>query len=225
MDDGEVPKPAQTPGEGLENRRRIFEFIKRTPGAHLRGVQRGIGLPYGTAEYHLHALEDAGLVRTVMDGNLKRFFAADFAFEDRATLSILRKRPIRRVVVTLLEKKEMTHRDLAEAAGVKPPTLTYHLNRLEGANLIAVRRVGRFAYIRLVDPKLAMRLLIAHGQSFADAAVDRFLETFGGTAAARVPEPDPVKVQPDGVDTNDLQSAQGPAFSLLAPLPRPDGDE
>ena len=225
MDEGEVPPPRQSVREGLENRRRIFEFVKRVPGAHLRGVQRGIGLPYGTAEYHLHALEDAGLVRTVMDGNLKRYFAADFAFEDRAVLSILRKRPIRRVVVALLEKKEMTHRDLAAAAGVKPPTLTYHLSRLEGANLVAVRRDGRFAYIRLLDPKLAMRILIAHGQSFADAAVDRFLETFGGTAAARYPEPDPVKVEPSGVDVVDVQPAAKPAFRLIAPRPRADGDE
>ncbi len=137
-------------------------------------------MPYGTAEYHLHALEDAQLVRAVEDGNLKRYFAADFAFADHTLLGLLRKRPVRAVVMALLERGELTHQDLAAAAGIKPPTLSYHLPRLQAAGLVAVRHEGRFAWVRLADPKLIARLLVTHGRSLADGAVDRFVETWSG---------------------------------------------
>lgn len=205
------PKAAEASGAlALENRRRIYEFIRRTPGAHLREIQRALLLPYGTAEYHLHALEDAELVRAAADGNLKRYFAADFAYGDRLVLGLLRKRPVRAVVVALLEKGELTHQDLAHAAGIKPPTLSYHLPRLEAAHVVAIRRDGRFTRVHLVDPKLMGRLLVAHARSFADSAVDRFLETWSGF---EVPREDP---QNDG--------AAGPAAKNAEPA-SPGGQE
>ncbi len=157
--------------------------MKRTPGAHLREIQRGLALPYGTAEYHLHVLEEAQLLRTTQDGNLKRYFVADFPFADRTTVGLLRKRPVRRIVLALLEKGELTHHDLAAAAGVRPPTLSYHLPRLEAARLVETRRDGRFTIVRLFDPKNAERLLVAHGGSLGDGAVDRFLETWSSFEA------------------------------------------
>jgi DNA-binding transcriptional ArsR family regulator len=162
----------------LATRQRIYEFVKATPGAYLREVQRSLSLAYGTAEYHLHALEDAGLLRTVSDGNLKRYFAADFSFADRAVLGLLRKRAVRAVILALLDKGEMTHQNLAEAAGIKPPTLSYHLPKLEAVGLVVVRKEGRFSHVQVADAKLVTRLLVAHGRTMADAAVDRFIATW-----------------------------------------------
>ena len=164
----------------LATRQRIFEFVKATPGAYLREVQRGLGLAYGTAEYHLHALEDAELLRTISDGNLKRYFAADFSFGDRAVLGLLRKRAVRAVIMALLDKGEMTHQHLAEAAGIKPPTLSYHLPKLEAVGLVVVRKEGRFSHVQVADTKHVTRLLVAYGRTMSDAAVDRFIATWSG---------------------------------------------
>ena len=159
-------------------------MIRGSPGIHLREIVRRLELPYGTAEYHLRVLEQEEIVRAVVEDNFRRYYPADFAFSDRAVLGILRKRPTRRIAVALLERGEMTHRDLAAAAGLKPSTLSYHLQRLESAKIASVARQGRFSRIQLVDPKLVARLLVTHGGSFADAAVDRFLETWSGFEAA-----------------------------------------
>lgn len=223
MDDQPPAPPPQNPVEAIENKRRIFEFIRRVPGVHLRGIQRELAIPYGTAEYHLHALEDAGLVRTSPDGNLRRYFAADFAYEDREVLAMLRKRPTRRLVIALLERYELSHRDLAAAAGVKPPTLSYHLSRLEGKRIVAVRRDGRFVWVRLRDPHLMTRILIAHGRTFADDAVNRFLETFGGPMAPAQPDPAPRSAEVQ--DGTEVQAPVPPPVPLLQRLARPEGDE
>jgi len=177
--EGPLPGP-QDQKLTVENRRRIFELIRHSPGIHLREIVRELGLPYGTAEYHLRVLEDEEIVRAVVEDNFRRYFPADFAFSDRAVLGLLRKRPIRRVAVVLLERGELTHQELAAAAGLKPSTLSYHLQRLEGAKVVVVAREGRFSHVRLVDPKLIARLLVTYKASFADEAVDRFLETWSG---------------------------------------------
>jgi len=223
MEDGQTAPPGESLVQVIENRRRIFEFIRRMPGVHLRGIQREMAIPYGTAEYHLHALEDAGLVRTAPDGNLKRYFAADFAFEDREVLALLRKRPTRRMVLALLEKFELTHRDLAEAAGVKPPTLSYHLGRLEGKRVVVLRRDGRFVWVRLRDPQLMTRILIAHGRTLSDEAVTRFLDTFGAPMAPG--QPDPAAKAIDQADGGDLQPSRAAPSPLLGPRPHAEGDE
>jgi DNA-binding transcriptional ArsR family regulator len=174
-------------GEGgaatLATRQRIFEFVKSTPGAYLREVQRTLGLAYGTAEYHLHVLEDAQLLRTVADGNLKRYFAADFSYADRAVLGLLRKRAVRAIILALLDRGEMTHQVLAEAAGIKPPTLSYHLPKLEAAGILVVRKEGRYSHVAVADTKSVTRLLVAYGRTMADAAVDRFIATWSAFEA------------------------------------------
>ena len=175
---------ADTSALDIDSRRRIFELIQRTPGAHLREVQRAVELPYSTVEYHLRALERAELIRSVEDGNLKRHFAADMPVPDRALLGLLRRKRIRAVVVALLEGGELSHQDLAAAAGLKPPTLSYHLPRLEAAHVLQVRRDGRYTRVSLKDPNLMARVLVAHGRSFSDGAVDRFVATWSGFSAS-----------------------------------------
>jgi DNA-binding transcriptional ArsR family regulator len=182
-DEGPQPEPHDQKLT-VENRRRIFELIKMSPGIHLREIVRELELPYGTAEYHLRVLEEEEIVRAVVEDNFRRYFPADFAYSDRAVLGLLRKRPIRRIAVVLLERGELTHQELAAAADLKPSTLSYHLQRLEAAKVVVVAREGRFSRVRLVDPKLIARLIVAHKGSFGDEAVDRFLETWSGFEAA-----------------------------------------
>jgi len=201
----------------VENRRRIFEAIRGSPGIHLREIVRRLALPYGTAEYHLRVLEQEEIVRAVVEDNFRRYYPADFAFSDRAVLGVLRKRPTRRIAVVLLERGELTHQELAAAAGLKPSTLSYHLQRLESAKIASVAREGRYSHIRLVDPKLVARLLVTHGSSFVDAAVDRFLETWSGfetqaskeESAPATPPADPMAPPPPESrrDPEDRESA------------------
>lgn len=205
MEETRAPQGPESPALTLKNRRRLFEAIKRTPGIHLREVVRALSLPYGTAEYHLRVLEQEGLVRSVADDNFRRYYPSDFAFADRAVLGLLRKRPVRRIVMALLDRGELTHQDLVAAAGLKPSTLSYHLTRLEQLKVVRLRRDGRFTHVTLADPPLVTRLFVAHGHSFADGAVDRFLETWSGfeLLAAASPPPDAKAPAAEGPASDD----------------------
>jgi DNA-binding transcriptional ArsR family regulator len=148
-------------------------------------------MPYGTAEYHLRVLEDRGVIRAVEEDNYRRYFEQDVAPRDRRVMGLMRKRPVRAVILALLRAGESSHQDVAQASQLKPSTLSYHLDRMERAGLVQRRHEGPRTLVSLVEPELVERLLLAHGRSFGDDAVESFLDTwssFGPPPPRRVPD-------------------------------------
>jgi DNA-binding transcriptional ArsR family regulator len=58
----------------------------------------------------------------------------------------------------LMDGRALTARELAEAAGVTPPTASAHLARLVAGGLLAMERQGRHRYHRLASPAVAQML-------------------------------------------------------------------
>lgn len=59
------------------------------------------------------------------------------------------------MLVTLMDGRALTARELGEAAGVTPPTASGHLGSLLEAGLLAVERQGRHRYYRLASASVA----------------------------------------------------------------------
>jgi ArsR family transcriptional regulator, lead/cadmium/zinc/bismuth-responsive transcriptional repressor len=66
-----------------------------------------------------------------------------------------------RVLVALLDGKEMCVSDLAAAAGAGESATSHHLRLLRAHRVVLVRRSGRMAYYRLADAHVRMLLDIA----------------------------------------------------------------
>jgi DNA-binding transcriptional ArsR family regulator len=62
------------------------------------------------------------------------------------------------MLMALMSGRALTARELAEIAGVAPPTASGHLARLADAGLIAMQRQGRRHYHRLASPTVAHML-------------------------------------------------------------------
>ncbi len=165
----------------LETRRRLYQHVHRNPGKYLRELQRDLDLAMGALEYHLAALESAGLVTVLADGN-KRFFPAEMDRRDKRILAFLRQELPRRVLLVLLGQGTVPKSRLVELLGVAPSTLNYHLRHLVDVGLVEVTREGRDAVYVVHDSGAVVRLLVAHRASLLDRLVDAFLE---GTDALR----------------------------------------
>lgn len=59
------------------------------------------------------------------------------------------------MLLTLLDGRAYTSRELAVAAEITPQTASFHLDRLERAACVASLRQGRFSYYRILDESVA----------------------------------------------------------------------
>jgi len=163
----------------LDTRRAIYDYVKRCPGAHLRGVEREVGLPFGQVLYHLDYLERNGLVVAKKDGGFKRYFVTNhIGRKEKQFLSMFRHDLPRKVAILLLLNPGQSHRELLECLSISGSTLSFHLNKMVDSGLLVRREEGNENFYHLEDEKTAAKTLILYRESFEDAAVDRFAEVW-----------------------------------------------
>ena len=155
--------------------RRIFRIIREAPGVHVREIERRAGVAYGAVDYHLRRLEERGLVRGEPSEQLKVYFTTEFPREDRALAAAIRADPARRILAALLSLKELAHGELADATGLGLSTVSHHAKRLALKGVVVARAEGRRTIFSLAEPTRVERVLIRHGHSVGDGALDAYI--------------------------------------------------
>lgn len=165
----------------LDARRRIFETIKEFPGIHMRELQRKTGMALGTLRYQIRFLERHGLIVEKREGRLLTYYPARGGAEvdarDKKYLIILRQELPRLIVLHLMMHPHSTHSEIKVHFNVSPSTLSYHLKRLMGADILGRDEKGRY-YV--LDEERVAKVLITYRQSFLDAMVDAFVRFWEG---------------------------------------------
>jgi predicted transcriptional regulator len=144
----------------LENRRIIFEHIRDNPGTHIREMERELNLSIGVLTYHLDQLEGARLIRSEGENRRSYFKADDFTHADRRIIAVLRSSRVEQIVVVLLEKENVSFRELKERLGISNSTLSYHMSRLVRSEIVMITTVNREKYFRLVDRGSVLSALV-----------------------------------------------------------------
>lgn len=131
-----------------DRRKRIHDFLDKTEMAHLRQIQRALGIPIGSLTHHLDVLEDEGLVVSVRRAGHRVFFLAeDTDSRDELERVALLADPTRRSVAELLrERGSLSQKELSEAVGVTQGTISRHLSKLHEAGLVQIVENGPNAY-------------------------------------------------------------------------------
>lgn len=170
----------------VDARRRLYAFLKRTPGAHFSEVQRRLEMATGTLQYHLHYLEKRGLIDARREGRYTRYYpTSDVDRRDKPVLGLLRQETPRAILLDLVEHGPSRLTDLSERLGVVPSTLSFHLKKLQEAEVVERPSRGVYA-VREADA--VVDLLVSYRASFLDAAVDRIVGLFTGVRGGRVRE-------------------------------------
>lgn len=163
----------------LGTRRRIYEYILATPGAHLRKIHRAVELPFGQVLYHLNYLEKYELIVVKKDGKFNRYFIRNMlGRREKDVISVLRHNVPRRVAILLLFKPRLTHKEMLGYVDVSPSTLSFHLQKMLLAEVVGRETRGRESLYWLTDAPLTSQILMTHRASFQCADVDRFAETW-----------------------------------------------
>jgi predicted transcriptional regulator len=112
-------------------RTQIYNYIEENPGVQFRGVCAGLSIPVGLAQYHLGVLIKAGLVSFIRDGRYKRFFPSKkFSRKEMLTISLLRHKTARKILEALLDKKQLSHGELANEVSITSQALTWQMKRV-----------------------------------------------------------------------------------------------
>jgi len=118
-------------------RMEIYNFVTNNPGIQFRGICNSLNLPIGTAQHHLDLLTKAGLLSFFRDGRYKRYFESKrFTKTEMTVISFLRRQTAGRILSILLEKVQISHRDLAQQLEISSQALTWQMKRLRDSGLV-----------------------------------------------------------------------------------------
>jgi predicted transcriptional regulator len=161
-----------------ERRRKIYASIEASPGIHLRELQRTLGLPLTSLEYHLSYMTRRKILFAETEGHHKRYYSKPLDVGDKKVLSALRQKRMREIVLTVLENGKAKNQMLAERLKLSHSTLHSYLKYLVSKNILAREKVGYEYFYTVRDEDRMAKVLIAYKPSFLDKLVDRVLNTW-----------------------------------------------
>ena len=182
----------------LPIRRKIYDEISRTPGIYFRDLQRRLGLPVGSLDYHLHYMEARGIVVSRQGERYNRYYISGTTVEeDRKIMAALRIGGQRRILMRLLLHPGLTIKEISDGVGLSPGAVAFHIKRrfilgvvkkgvapaaqdVGGAGACCSDTAGgaRSACYIVSDPDKAAGLLVKYKPGFLDSGVDRFVESW-----------------------------------------------
>jgi predicted transcriptional regulator len=126
-------------------RKLLLESIQTRPGIHLRELASSHATAVTNTQWHLRKLEQANLVKTQKVQGRRLYYPVQGGQESRIKAienAALRNPNAERVSEFLAANAGCNQRALAEALGMNPGTVRWHLRKLESAGLVRVIHEG-----------------------------------------------------------------------------------
>jgi predicted transcriptional regulator len=161
-----------------ENRRKIYEIVERTPGIHLRELQRVLNMPLTTLEYHLSYMARKKIIYSETDTHYKRYYAKPLDEEDKKVLCALRQKRMREIVLLVLSNEKAKYQFMADYLKLPHSTLSFYLKYLVDNGILAKDKVGYETIFTVKNEDKVAKVLIAYKASFLDKLVDKTLATW-----------------------------------------------
>jgi predicted transcriptional regulator len=123
-------------------RGQIYAVIKTNPGVHYNKIMDKIDVKNGTLSYHLHMLEQTGMIKSRREGlRYRAFYTTNMTFpkEERYRLTDLQIR----ILETIKSNEGLNQREIADILDEKPQTISYNIKVLQQADLVSLVKKGR----------------------------------------------------------------------------------
>lgn len=192
------PPPTADNVLDLQARKRIVEFVRESPGLHMRELAARLEMPVSTLEYHCYQLAKHGHLVTREAAGFKSFYPGEgMDRRDKDVLYLVRHEAPRRICSHLLLNPGATPKDLKAVVDLAAPTLSFHLNKLRAAGVVREEPAGRTKRLYVEDPERVANLLVTYRKSFLDDAVDRFAAAWMALTPPTLPKKEPADALPD----------------------------
>lgn len=186
------PPPTADSVLDLAARKRIVDFVRASPGLHMRELAARLDMAVSTLEYHCYQLVKHGHLATRESGGFKAFYPGEgIDRRDKDILYLVRHEAPRRICSHVLLNPGATPGDIKQVLGVSAPTLSFHLNKLRSAGVLRDEPAGRTKHLYVADPERVANILVTYRASFLDDAVDRFAAAWLALTPPSLPSPEP----------------------------------
>jgi predicted transcriptional regulator len=154
------PEPPASPPALAGVRAQVLAFVQRYPGVHGRAVERELRLSSRLAAYHLEQLEGEGRVQCVHETGFSRYFPAvgkpRWSKDDVAFLCLMRRPAALRITLLLASHGPLARSELGQRLDLARASVSYHLDQLLEAGILASAPDGRRLLYRLADPEATL---------------------------------------------------------------------
>jgi predicted transcriptional regulator len=177
----------------FEKRKKIYDFILKNPGLHLRELNRRLNISFGSLRYHLEYLKKRHLIKKVKDNGFSRFYIKNnIGSKDKKLINVFRQEKLRKILLIfiLMEDRHIFFkRDFSYLPNEKKwknfghykitkhrTTLDFHLKKLIDFGLIEqVQRNRRNGY-RLIESESLWDFLIRYDKLLSNKLVNKSLK-------------------------------------------------
>ena len=121
------------------NRKNIFEFIKANQGVHFKKILRELNFQPGALSYHLNVLEKSEFIKSIQDGNLRRFYLFGTKSDFKIALTTIQLR----ILSIVKERPGISQTKISKIIGRNKMVINYHIKILNDAELISLEKEGR----------------------------------------------------------------------------------
>jgi predicted transcriptional regulator len=121
------------------NRKNIFEHIKANQGVHFKALLRELNFKPGAMSYHLNVLEKGEYIKSIQDGNYRRFYL----FGTKSDLKIALTTIQLRILSIVNERPGISQSGISKTIGKNRMLVNYHIKILADAGIISLERSGR----------------------------------------------------------------------------------
>ncbi len=164
--------------DGSENRKRIFDYITKNPGAHLRMITRELELGMGATQHHLDILERSGKIKSRRINIYRHYYAVEILEAEHHILAFLRQETAMDILTYLMEHPKSTQSDIINFKGFSAPTISWHMTRLEEAGLVNSIKDGRTVRYSISDMQSISAALKTYHPNVWDKMLSRFADLF-----------------------------------------------
>jgi predicted transcriptional regulator len=160
----------------FSTKKKIYTYIAKNPGLHFRELHRELKIGRGNLAHHLKQLEKINLIVIEKEKGFKRIYPLHLTEKERNLIGLLRQRNFKNIIIILLKKKEITHKELCIILDLSPSTTSWYLSNLLHKKLINIQVRGRNKYFSIISKKDILKVLISYNKSFIDILVDEFID-------------------------------------------------
>ena len=174
----------------LATRKKIFDFIEKNPGLHMRELSRRLDIPKTTLNYHLNYLKKQDLISSKPEKAYNRYWIKNgTGSEEKKILKLLRDDVPRKILVLIMSNIARCQKELCEELQLTPSTVHFHLQKLidmdfitiapvknqqfdgnEPNSKIMVKKYRNEKIYMVKDPDTIHKLILKYYTSFAEDA-------------------------------------------------------